>query len=63
LFFREKMRKPLGYKDIVSLMELSHPEARALKRLLRQMTREGHIVMTVRPLRPAEDMELVTGEF
>jgi len=27
-------------------MELSHPEARALKRLLRQMTREGHIVMT-----------------
>jgi ribonuclease R len=63
-FFREKTRKPLGYKDIVSLMKLSHPEARALKRLLRQMTREGHIVMTRKGLYgPAEDMNLVTGNF
>lgn len=63
-FFREKTRKPLGYKDIVSLMKLSHPEARALKRLLRQMTREGHIVMTRKGLYgPAEDMNLITGNF
>src|SRR5512143_3976768 len=64
LFFREKTRKPLGYKDIVSLMKLSHPEARALKRLLRQMTKEGHIVMTRKGLYgPAEDMNLITGNF
>jgi ribonuclease R len=64
LFFREKTGKPLGYKDIVSLMKLSHPEARALKRLLRQMTREGHIVMTRKGLYgPADDMNLVTGNF
>ena len=63
-FFREKTRKPLGYKDLVSMMKLSHPEARALKRLLRQMTREGHIIMTRKGLYgPAEDMELVTGNF
>jgi len=64
LFFREKTRKPLGYKDIVSLMRLSHPEARALRRLLRQMVREGHMVMTRKGLYgPSEDMNLVTGDF
>lgn len=63
-FFREKTGKPLGFKDIVSLMRLSHPEARALKRLLRQMMRDGDIVMTRKGLYgPAEDMNLVTGRF
>ncbi len=63
-FFREKTKKPLGYKEIVSLMRLSHPEARALKRLLRQMMREGDIVMTRKGLYgPAEDMNLITGRF
>jgi ribonuclease R len=63
-FFREKTGKPLNFKEIVSLMQLSHPEARALKRLLRQMMREGAIVMTRKGLyAPAEDMNLVTGRF
>ncbi len=63
-FFREKTGKPLGFKEIVSLMRLSHPEARALKRLLRQMMRAGEIVMTRKGLYgPAEDMSLVTGSF
>ncbi|MCL5022781.1 MAG: ribonuclease R [Nitrospirae bacterium] len=63
-FFREKSGKPLGFKEIVSLMRLSHPEARALKRLLRQMMREGDIVMTRKGLYgPAEDMNLLTGRF
>ena len=63
-FFREKTGKPLGYKEIVSLMHLSHPEARALKRLLRQMMREGDIVMTRKGLYgPSDDMNLITGRF
>ncbi len=63
-FFREKTGKPLHFKEIVSLMRLSHPEARALKRLLRQMMRVGEIVMTRKGLYgPAEEMNLVTGRF
>jgi len=63
-FFREKTGKPLGFKEIVSLMHLSHPEARALKRLLRQMLRAGDIVMTRKGLYgPSEDMNLITGRF
>ncbi len=63
-FFREKARKPLGFKEIVSLMRLSHPEARALKRILREMMREGDIVMTRKGLYgPATDMDLITGRF
>jgi len=63
-FFREITGKPLNFKEIVSLMRLSHPEARALKRLLRQMTREGDIVMTRKGLYgPSENMNLMTGRF
>lgn len=63
-FFKESTRKPIGFKDIISVMKLSHPEARSLKRLLRQMVREGDIVMTRKGLYgPAEDMNLITGYF
>ncbi len=63
-FFREGTRKPLGFKEIVSLMRLSHPEARALKRLLREMLRGGDLVMTRKGLYgPSEDMNLITGSF
>jgi ribonuclease R len=63
-FFKEKTRRPIGFKDIISLMKLSHPESRSLKRLLRQMVREGDIVMTRKGLYgPAEDMNLIAGYF
>ncbi len=63
-FFREKTQKPLSFRETVSSMGLSHAEARALKRLLRQMMREGDIVMTRKGLYgPAEDMNLITGYF
>jgi ribonuclease R len=63
-FFREKTRKPLGFKDIVSLMKLSHTETRALKRILRMMVRAGDLVLTRKGLYgPAEDMNLVSGYF
>jgi ribonuclease R len=63
-FFREKTIKPLGFRDIVYLMKLSHAETRALKRILRVMVRDGDIVLTRKGLYgPAEDMDLVSGYF
>jgi len=63
-FFREKTRRPLSFREIVSSMGLSRSEARALKRLLREMLREGDIVMTRKGLYgPVEEMNLVTGYF
>lgn len=63
-FFREKTSRPLSFREIAHLMELSRPEARALKRVLREMLHSGEIVLTRRGLYgPAEDMNLVTGYF
>jgi len=63
-FFREKTKRPLGFKDIVSLMKLSHTEARALERILRMMVRTGDLVLTRKGLYgPSEDMDLVNGYF
>jgi ribonuclease R len=63
-FFREKMGRPLSFKEMISAMGLSHPEARALKRILRQMIKEGDIVMNRKGLYgPSEDMNLITGYF
>jgi ribonuclease R len=63
-FFKEKIRKPLVFNDIVSLMKLSHAEARALKRILRIMVRAGDLALTRKGLYgPAENMNLVTGYF
>ncbi len=63
-FFRGKSGKPMSFRDIVSAMELSRPEARALKRVLREMLRSGEVVLTRRGLYgPAEDMNLITGHF
>ena len=45
-------------------MGLSKPEGRALKRVLREMLREGEVVCTRKGLYgPSEDMNLVTGYF
>ncbi|MEJ2697139.1 MAG: ribonuclease R [Candidatus Sulfobium sp.] len=63
-FFREKTGKPLSFKELVRRLGLSKPEGRALKRVLREMLREGEIVLTRKGLYgPAEDMNLVTGYF
>jgi len=63
-FFREKTSRPLPFKDIASLMGLSKPETRALKRLLRDMLRQGEIVLNRKGLYgPAEEMNLATGYF
>lgn len=63
-FFREKTSRPLLFKDIARLMGLSKPETRALKRMLRDMLRQGEIVLSRKGLYgPAEEMNLATGYF
>ncbi len=63
-FFRDKTSRPLLFKDIARLMGLSRPETRALKRLLREMLRQGEIVLNRKGLYgPAEEMNLATGYF
>ena len=63
-FFRENIKKPLSFRDIVSLMQLSRSESRALKRTLRTLVREGSLVLTRKGLYgPPDDMNLVTGFF
>ncbi len=62
-FFKGKT-KPLSFKEIIQLMDLSRPEARSLKRVLRELVREGEIVLTRKGLYgPAEEMNLITGYF
>ena len=62
-FFKGKT-KPLSFKEIIQLMDLSKPEARSLKRVLRDLVREGEIVLTRKGLYgPAEEMNLLTGYF
>lgn len=63
-FFRERSSRPLPYKEIVELMGLSRPEARALKRLLREMLRDGELVLNRRGMYgPAEEMNTSVGYF
>lgn len=63
-FFREKTKRPLAFKEIVSLMNLHRKEARALKRIVRLMVRDGDLIITRKGLYgPAEDMSLVSGYF
>lgn len=63
-FFSEKIKKPLSFKEIVHLMRLGHSEARALKRILRGMLKDGDVVLTRKGLYVlAEDVNLVTGHF
>ncbi len=62
-FFKGKTR-PLSFKEISRLIDLSKPEARSLKRVLREMVRDGEIVLTRKGLYgPAEEMNLLTGYF
>jgi len=63
-FLREKTKKPLSFKDIVSLMGLSRSEARGLKKVLRRMLHDGDVVMTRKGLYAlTSDISLLTGYF
>jgi len=63
-FFKEKIKKPVSFKEIVHITGLNHSEARSLKKVLREMLRDGDIILTRKGLYvPAEDTNLVTGYF
>ncbi len=63
-FLREKIGKPLSFKEIVRLLSLSRSESRGLKRILREMVRNGGVVLTRKGLYGLpEDMNLITGYF
>lgn len=63
-FFKERVKRPLSFREVADLMGLSRSEARALKRLLREMVRSGDIVRTRKGLYgPAEEMNLLSGYF
>ena len=63
-FFREKTGRPVSFRELTGRLGLSKPEGRALKRVLRDMLREGELVLTRKGLYgPAGDMNLVTGYF
>lgn len=63
-FFKEKVKRPLSFREVAESMGLSRPEARALKRLMREMVRSGDIVRTRKGLYgPAEEMNLMSGYF
>lgn len=54
----------MSFKEIVAGMGLSSSEARALKRVLREMLRSGDIILTKKGrYGPAADMDLVPGYF
>lgn len=63
-FFKEKVKKPVSFREIVLLLDLSHAEARALKKVIRCLLREGKIVLTRKGLfAPSENISLITGYF
>jgi exoribonuclease R len=45
-FFKKRSARPLSLRDLSEQMGLSRPEARALKRLLRDMVRSGELLLT-----------------
>lgn len=64
LFFKEKIKKPVSFREIVSLLNLNNSEARALKKVMRDLLREGEVVLTRKGLfAPSGDIGLITGYF
>ena len=63
-FFKEKVTRPVSFREIVYSLNLSPSERRSLRRILREISRDGDIVKTRKGLYgPAEEMSLVTGYF
>ncbi|MBA4374155.1 MAG: ribonuclease R [Thermodesulfovibrio sp.] len=63
-FFKEQARRPLSFREISEQLGLSRPEARSLKRVLREMLHEGEIVLNRRGMYgPSGDMNLIAGYF
>lgn len=63
-FFKEKVSKPLSFQELVRSLRCSPSEGRRLKKILREMVKEGDIVRTRKGLYgPSTEMNLLTGRF
>lgn len=63
-FLKEKVTRPISFREIVYSLNLPSSERHKLKRLLREMTSDGAVVRTRKGLYgPTEEMRLVTGYF
>lgn len=63
-FFREKVKNPVSFHDIIHQLKLSNKERRPLKRILRELAKKGEIVITRKGrYGPSQEMSLVTGYF
>lgn len=63
-FLKKKVSRPLSFREIVFSLNLSSSEIRTLKRILRELSRDGYIVKTRKGLYgTAEEMSLVIGYF
>lgn len=63
-FFKERVSKPLSFQEIVRLLKLSSSESRRLKKILREMVKEGDIIRTRKGLYgPSTEMNLLIGRF
>ncbi|MEW6586045.1 MAG: ribonuclease R [Nitrospirota bacterium] len=62
--FREKAARPLNFKEIVVLLNLGPKEARATKRILRDLLKSGDLVLNRKGFYgPSQDMNLANGLF
>jgi len=63
-YFREKVIHPVNFDDIVYQLNLSAKEKRPLKRLLKELSKSGEIIITRKGrFAPSQEMNLVTGFF
>jgi len=64
LFIRERIRRPVSFRELVARMGLGRSEARALKRILRTLIRKGLVIHTRKgQYGPSEELNRVTGVF
>lgn len=63
-FLKSRIKKPLHFKGMVEMMKLNHFQAKALKKILKRMLKNGDIVLTRKGLYiPASDANLLIGYF
>jgi ribonuclease R len=63
-FFREKISAPVSYNELATRLSLDPAGKRGMKKILRQLLGEGHIIRTRKALYGlSAEMSLVTGYF
>ncbi|MCE5194327.1 MAG: ribonuclease R [Nitrospiraceae bacterium] len=63
-FFKDKIKKPLGFKELVQFMKLDKTEAYSLKKVLKRMLKDGDILLTRKGLYIlGGEVNLLTGYF